>query len=149
MVSLPPRQPVADKQVLDDPADFRFGHHEETAPPTLEIQIALGLGIDVGIEAVELLPMGVRRVHALEILHQKRAVKDAIAEVRLDQCGYNPTNKAAELAHRVAPFLARPVRQGAPLIESGPTRSGTEAASILEPQPPWQFPITTTLSVEG
>ena len=31
---------------------------------------------------------------------------------------------------------------GAPLMTTGPTRSGAEAASTIVAQPPWQLPIT-------
>ena len=46
----PCREVVADEQVLDDPLDLLPVHQEEAAPPALELQEALRLGVDLGEE---------------------------------------------------------------------------------------------------
>ena len=43
-------QPVANKELLHDPADFWFGHQEETAPSFLEFEEALVPLVDIAIE---------------------------------------------------------------------------------------------------
>jgi hypothetical protein len=52
------------------------------APPLLEAEIALGLGVDLGVEVVLLGPERVGRVLVLEVLHQPGAVEDAVARGR-------------------------------------------------------------------
>ena len=57
------------------------GEQHRAAPPFLEFEIAGSLGIDLGIEVVRLLPIGVGRMQRLEIRDQMRAVENAVAEI--------------------------------------------------------------------
>jgi hypothetical protein len=103
------RELVADEEVLDDPANLLLVHHEEAAPPTLEIEVALGLGVDGGVEPVELLPICVRRVEPLEVLDQQRSVEYAAAEVRHQQRRRDSADQPACVAHRIATRGSGPV----------------------------------------
>ena len=69
------RELVADEEVVDDPADLFLVHQVEAAPPALELEEALGLGVDVVVQVVPLLPERVGGVEVLEVLHQMRAVE--------------------------------------------------------------------------
>src|SRR6185312_1127774 len=72
---------VADEEVVDDPADLLLVHQVEAAPPALELEEALGLGVDVGEEVVPLSPPRVRRVEALEVVDERCPVELAAAQV--------------------------------------------------------------------
>ena len=72
---------VADEQFVDDELDFLGVEIDVPAPPALEAEIALGLGVDLRIEIVLLGPVGVGRILVLEILHQPGAVELAGAEI--------------------------------------------------------------------
>ena len=110
-------QPVADEQLVDDPADLLLVHQVVAAPPPLELEEPRRLGIDVGVQVVVLVPEGVGRVEALEVGDQVGAVEHAVAQVA-DQPGEpGPAEQAAEVAHRA---LARPAPQvGAPVRHRG------------------------------
>src|SRR5262245_16404117 len=53
---------VADEQLVDDELDLLGIQSDMAAPPALETEIALRLGIDLGIEIVLLAPQGIRRI---------------------------------------------------------------------------------------
>jgi hypothetical protein len=101
---------VADEEVVDDPADLLLVHQVEAAPPALELEEALGLGVDVGEEVVPLLPPRVRRIEALEVVDERRAVELAAAQVAREERGPRAAEEAARVAHRAAAVAARPVR---------------------------------------
>ncbi len=75
------REIVADEQLVDDELDFLGIEIDVAAPPALEAEIALGFGVDLGIEIVLLAPERIGGIEVLEILHQPGAVELAVAEV--------------------------------------------------------------------
>ena len=100
-------QLVADEQVVDDVLHLHVVEEDVAAPVLLEAQVAVGLGVDVGVQVVLLLPQGVGRVQVLEVLHQPGAVEAPGADVA-GQCGQPAAaGQAAAVAHRV---VAGPVR---------------------------------------
>ena len=78
---LAPRQPIADEQLLDDPADLGLGHEVIAAPPALEFEEFRPPRIDVAIEVVIFAPEVARRIEQLEIRDEMGAVELAMAEV--------------------------------------------------------------------
>jgi hypothetical protein len=99
------------KRVVDDPADLLLVEEVEPAPPALELEEALGLGVDVGVQVVPLLPQRVGGIEALEIEDEIRAVELPGAQVRGKQRRPRATEQAARVAHRrfavVAPAANR------------------------------------------
>ena len=71
----------------------------------------VGLGVDLGIEVVGLVPVGVGRIQRFEVGDQIGAVEDAVAEVAGQRRQPGAAQRAAEVAHRVLAAHARPVRQ--------------------------------------
>ena len=100
---------VADEQVVDDPLDLLPVHQEVAAPPALEFQKALGLGVDLGEKIVVLVEERVRRVQGLEVLDQIGPVELAAAKIARQQRGPDPAEHAAGVAHRVLGIVAGPV----------------------------------------
>ena len=78
---LPGRQLVADEQIVDDPLHLAGVEQDRAAPPGLEREEALRLGVDVGIDVVFLAPEGVGGIGELEIGDEARAVEFARADV--------------------------------------------------------------------
>src|SRR5437879_1869514 len=68
-------QIVADEELVDNELNLVGVEVDMPAPPALELQIAVRLGIDLGIDIVLLGPERVRGIHVLEILYQPRAVE--------------------------------------------------------------------------
>ena len=81
----PSRKLVTDEEIVDDPANLLVVHQIETTPPALEVEEALDLGIDVLPQVVILVPVRVRGVEPLEVLHQMRAVEFPAAQVACEQ----------------------------------------------------------------
>src|SRR5207247_6424911 len=75
----PRGQIVADEELVDNELNLVGVEVDMPAPPALELQIAVRLGIDLGIDIVLLGPERVRGIHVLEILYQPRAVE--LAEI--------------------------------------------------------------------
>ena len=100
---------VADEELVDDPLHLLGVQRDVAAPPLLEVEVALGLGVDLGPEVVLLGPEGVGRVLRLEVLHQRRAVEDAGAEVAGERGHPRAAHQPAGVAHRVLAADARPV----------------------------------------
>lgn len=79
------------------------------APPALEFQETGRLGVDVRVDVVELRPIGIGRIHLLEVVDQVGAVEGSIPAVagkRREPC---PAEQAARVAHRVLAGHAGPV----------------------------------------
>src|SRR5579872_464931 len=72
---------VADEKLVDNELDLFGVQVDVTAPPSLEFKIAIGLGVDFGIDVVLLGPQRIRRIHVFEILYQPGAVELAGAEI--------------------------------------------------------------------
>ena len=63
---------VADEELVDDELHLLGVERDVAAPPLLEVEVALGLGVDLRLEVVLLGPERVGRVLVLEVLHQRR-----------------------------------------------------------------------------
>ena len=105
-------QLVADEQIVDDPLHLLGVEQDMAAPPSLELEIARTLAVDLGVEVVLLGPERVGRVHVLEVLDQGGAVEDAGAEVARQRRQPAAAVEAARIAHRVLAAHAGPVGQG-------------------------------------
>ena len=118
---------VADEEIVGDPLHLAGIEQHRAAPPGLEIEEAMGLGVDLGIDVVDLAPVGVGRIERFEVGHEVGAVEDAVAHVAGERGQPGAAQRAAEIAHRVAPAHARPVgerraRQQDRTDEIGPDR---------------------------
>ena len=102
---------VADEEIVGDPLHLAGIEQDRAAPPGLEIEEARGLGVDLGIDVVDLAPIGVGRIERFEVGYKVGAVEDAVAQVAGQGGQPGPTQRAAEIAHRVAAMHARPVGQ--------------------------------------
>src|SRR5438445_13615973 len=80
------------------------------APPFLEREKPLALGIDLRVEGVERGPKGVRGIEALEIVYEVGAVEIAVAEVAGARRHPGAAEQPARVARRVRARDARPVR---------------------------------------
>ena len=109
--SSPDGELVADEQIVGDPLHLPGIEQHRAAPPGLEIEEARGLGVDLGIDVVGLLPVGVGRVQRFEVGDQVGAVEDAVAEVAGQRGQPGAAQHAAEIAHRVLAAHAGPVGQ--------------------------------------
>jgi len=65
-----------------DPLDFLAVHQIVIAPPAFEVEKAGRCGIDVVKEVIVLVPQRIRRIKALEVLHQMSAVEFSGSEIR-------------------------------------------------------------------
>ena len=110
-VDLARRELVADEQVVGDPLHLAGVEQHRAAPPGLEVEEARGLGVDLGVDVVGLLPVGVGRIQRFEVGHQVGAVEDAVAEVAGQRGEPGAAEHAAEIAHRILAAHARPVGQ--------------------------------------
>ncbi len=121
---LPAGQLVAHEEIVDDPADLLFVHQEVAAPPLLELQEPLLLRVDVFPHVVILVPVGVRRVEVLEVLHEVGTVKLAVAHVAGKKRQPGAPEETAAVAHRVFPLAlapaSAPVRHGRAVDHDGP-----------------------------
>ena len=102
---------VADEQFIDDELDFLGVQIDVPAPPAFEFEIAIGLGVDLGIDVVLLGPQRVRGILVLEILHQPGAVELAAAEIAGQRGQPASAEQAARIAHRIFAVDARPIGQ--------------------------------------
>ena len=102
---------VADEQLIDDELDLLGIQIDMPAPPALEFEIAIRLGIDLRIDVVLLGPERVRGIHVLEVLDQPRAVELAAAEIAGERGQPASTQQAARIAHRIFAADARPIGQ--------------------------------------
>ena len=100
---------IADEEVVNDVLDLLAAQHHMAAPPAFELQVALRLGIDVGVEAVLLGPVGVGRVEVLEVLHQPGTVE--LAGTQVAEQGGHPAaaGHAAGVTHGRLAAHAGPV----------------------------------------
>ena len=108
---LPGRELVADEQIVDDPLHLAGVEQNGAAPPGLEREEPLRLGVDVGIDVVVLGPEGVGGIGDSKLAIEARPVEFAGAEVagkRRQPCA---AEHAAEIAHRVLAANACPVGQ--------------------------------------
>src|SRR5204863_5460375 len=71
------RKLVADEEVADDPSDLLFAEEIEAAPPALELEVAVDLGVDVRPQVIPLLPQRIGGIEVLEVLHEMRPVERA------------------------------------------------------------------------
>ena len=117
---------VADEELVDDPLHLLGVQRDVPAPPLLEIEVALRLGVDLRPEVVLLGPEGVGRVLVLEVLHQRRAVEDAGAEVARQRGQPRAAEQAAGVAHRVLAAHAGPVFERRPGDDDRPEELGAE-----------------------
>ena len=102
-------QLVADEQFVGDGLDLLPVQQEEAAPPFLELQVALFLGVDPGIQVVRFAPVGVAGIEFFKVLHQQGAIEAAIAQIA-GECGQpGAAGQAPRVTHRVLPFDAGPV----------------------------------------
>ncbi len=99
---------VGEQLIRDELHLFRPEHHR-ASPPALELQKALTFRIDVGIEIVVLLPVGVCGVEVLEIRDQRRAVEGAGPEIAREGGRPGSAQQAAQITHRAFAGLSRPV----------------------------------------
>src|SRR5215467_4545799 len=103
------REFVADEEVVDDGLDFTTVQVDVSAPPALEPEIALGLGVNIGVKVVLLGPQRVGGILVLEILHQPGAVEFATAEIASKSGEPAAAEQAARIAHRVLAMHTAPI----------------------------------------
>ncbi len=80
-----------------------------SAPPAFEFEVSLGLGIHLRVDVVLLGPQCVRRILALEVLHQPGAVELAGSEIAGQRGEPASSQQAARIAHRVFAVHAGPI----------------------------------------
>src|SRR5262249_46283804 len=95
------RKIVADKQLVDNELDLLGIQVDVATPPAFELEVSLGLGIDLGIDIVLFGPQRVRRIHILEILHQPGAIELAAAEIAGERGQPASTEQSSGIAHRI------------------------------------------------
>ena len=101
---------VADEELVDDELHLLGVQRDVAAPPLLEVEVALGLGVDLGPEIVLLGPERVGRVLVLEVLHQRRRRRRCRRRGRRSSAvSQRAAEQAAGVAHRVLALDARPV----------------------------------------
>ena len=100
---------VADEEVLRDPLHLLLVHEVVAAPPLLELEEALALGVDLRVEVVQLAPVGVGRIEVLEVVDEVGAVELAVPEVARHRGHPRPAHQPARVAHRVLAGDAGPV----------------------------------------
>lgn len=121
-------QPVADEEVVDDPADFLAVHQEIAAPPPLEVAVARRLGVDFREEIVGLAEVGIGRIERLEVVDQMGPVEPAAAEVARQKRHPAAAQQAARVAHRVLGIVAGPVGHGRAVHHDGSGAVGLQSA---------------------
>ena len=100
---------VADKQLVGDRLHLLGVEQYRAAPPFLEFEKARRLGIDLGIDVVDFLPISVVGVQRLEVRNQIGAVEDAVAEIARQRGQPGSAQEPAEIAHRVLAVHAGPI----------------------------------------
>ena len=118
-------QAVAHEQLVHDVLDLGAVQEHMAAPPFLEAQVALRLGVDLGVQVVLLAPERVGRVQVLEVLHQPGAVELAVADVAGERGEPAATQQAAGIAHGIHAAPARPVGQRRAGHDDGAEQLGT------------------------
>ena len=116
---------VADEQVVDDPLDLLAVEIDVAAPPLLELEIALGPGVDRRPDVVLLAPQRIGRVQVLEVLDQVPAVELAVGEVTGHHGHPAAAGETAGVAHRILAFHAGPVGQRRPGDDDRAAQLGT------------------------
>ena len=104
-------QLVAHEQVVGDPLHLPGIEQHRAPPPGLEVQVPRRFGVDLRVDVVGLLPVGVRRVERLEVGDQVGAVEDAVAQVPGERGEPGAAEEAAQVAHRVLAPDPGPVGQ--------------------------------------
>ena len=117
---------VADEELIDNELDLLGVEIDVAAPPALEAEITLRLGVDLGIEIVLLAPQRVRRILIFEILHQPGAVEFAVTEVASQRGQPTAAEQAAAIAHRILAAHARPIGQRRAGDDDGPEQLGPD-----------------------
>ena len=117
-------QAVADEQILDDCQDFFAAEEIEAAPPALEREKPLALGIDVGEQVGVFFPYCFR-LQVLEILNQPGAVQPSISEVGQEVGRPSATEEASGNAHRVDAGIARPIGERRTIEDNWPRQALT------------------------
>ena len=113
-------QLVADEEVVDQELQFVAVQLDEIAPPLLELEVALRIGVDMRVDLVLLAPQPIRRVQHVEVQDQRRPVDLPVAEIA-GHCGEPAAaEQAAGIAHRVFPVHALPVRHRRACDQAGP-----------------------------
>src|SRR5258705_7182919 len=79
------------------------------APPSFEAEIAISLGVDLGIEVVLLGPERVRWIEVFKILYQKRAVKLSISTIAGESRGPTAAQKPARVTQGMLTAHPRPI----------------------------------------
>ena len=109
------------KRLLDDPSDLLLVHQVEAAPPALELEEALGLGVDLGEQVVILVPERVGGIEVLEVLDEvarrrtcrRRGRSRATPATRRRACRRHSASDSS-------PSLPAQYDIGAPLMTIGP-----------------------------
>jgi len=112
---------IADEQLIGDPLHLLGIEQDRVAPPLLESEEPRRFSLDVGIQVIELLPVGVRRVHILEVLDQIGAVETTISEIAAKRCQPGTAEQPAGVAHRRLAVRPRPVGQRLDVITDAPS----------------------------
>ena len=133
---------VADEQLVGDRLHLLGIEQHRAAPPFLEFEKARRLGVDLRIDVVDLLPVGVVGVQRLEIRDQIGAVEDAVAEIAGQRGQPGAAQQPAEIAHRVLAVHAGPIgeRRSGEHDRAGAVPGGSRLI-IMICQPAWQLPI--------
>lgn len=77
---------VSDEEAADDKAHLLVRHHEETAPPLFEGEVAFRFRIDVRVEVVPFFPEGVGGIEIFHVGNQDGAVKEPLSQVAEEGC---------------------------------------------------------------
>ena len=80
-----------------------------TTPPTLKIEVSARFGIDIVVKVILLFPVGISRVEALEVLHQPRPVKQAVANITGECRNPAASRHPAGIAHGGFAVFTSPV----------------------------------------
>ena len=103
-------QIVADEELIDDELDFFRVQIDVAAPPTLEVEIAVRLRVDLGIDVVLLGPQRIGGIFRLRsLLHQPGAVELSGAKVAGQRGEPASAEEAARIAHWIFAVDARPI----------------------------------------
>lgn len=121
-------QPVADEQVVDDVLDLVAIQVHVAAPPFLEAQVALGFGVDIGVQVVLLVPQRIGGIEEFEVAHQPGAVEFAMAEIAGQRRQPRAAEQAAEVAHRVHATPAGPVGERRACQDDGAEQLGAHGS---------------------
>jgi len=102
----------------------------EIAPPLLELEVALPVRVDLGVDLILFAPKPVCRAQNVEVQNQPGPIEDSVSEVAGQGGEPAAAEKTAEIAHRILPVHALPVDIGEPTTRQGPNKSGRNMATI-------------------